>query len=257
MDSRIITIFVAALSGAGLGTTCTLAWLGDEPAPLSRAEERPGARQGARSGQALDARLREIEARLERVAERPALLAPPAVREAVASDPDREDLEVRVAALELALEEGRRSRDRVGEADAETARETRRRPTDDESRASILDPVATEAEKLAAWQALRFSDGWTDDVVSEMIRIGETSADADVRADVWRQADGRGRNTMLVGPLLRALQSDPDAGARSEAAETLANYVDEPGVRAALESASNNDPDRGVRKEANGSLDGE
>lgn len=88
-----------------------------------------------------------------------------------------------------------------------------------------------------------------------MIALGENSADEDIRADVWRQADARSKNTLLVAPLLRALQSDPSDSVRSEAAETLENYISEPGVRDALTYAAENDPSGGVRKEARGALD--
>ena len=124
----------------------------------------------------------------------------------------------------------------------------------EDARAAILDPASDEAAKLKAWARLRWESEWGDAVLQEMIRVGETSQDEDVRADVWRQADGESRNTLLVGPLIRALQSDPAEKAREEAAETLANYLDEPGVKSALEDAAHNDSDKDVREQASESL---
>ena len=87
-----------------------------------------------------------------------------------------------------------------------------------------------------------------------MVRIGETSEDEAVRADVWRQADGKDRNSLLVRPMLSALANDPSERVRSEAAETLQNYTGEPGVVPALRHAAKNDSSEEVRQEAQSSL---
>jgi HEAT repeat protein len=51
------------------------------------------------------------------------------------------------------------------------------------------------------------------------------------------------KDPRLVQPLLRSLADDPDASVRMQAAYTLANYLDEPGVLAALRRAAAEDPD--------------
>lgn len=128
------------------------------------------------------------------------------------------------------------------------------RMTADDARLKVLDPAASDAEKLDAWRALRDADSWGDDVVDEMVRVAQASTDADVRADIWRQADGKDRNARLVGPMIQALRSDPEAKVREEAAETLANYLTEPGVIPALEDAAQNDAKSDVRGQAQRSL---
>lgn len=121
---------------------------------------------------------------------------------------------------------------------------------------TILDPRATEQDKLRAWGSLRNREGaWTDAVVAEMTRIGLSSADPAVRADVWRQADGRSTHPAMAVALLQALQSDAVAGVREEAAETLENYADRPDVQQALRLAREHDPDEKVRRYAQRSLE--
>ena len=126
-----------------------------------------------------------------------------------------------------------------------------------ENQQRILDPRLTELEKLKAWGALRFlgKDAWTDAVVFEMIRIGRTSQDSAVRADVWRQADAHSKSPALVPALLRALTNDSVANVREEAAETLENYTSDPAVVQALEQAKQSDQDEGVRRFAGRSLE--
>ncbi|MDH3420081.1 MAG: HEAT repeat domain-containing protein [Gammaproteobacteria bacterium] len=123
---------------------------------------------------------------------------------------------------------------------------------------TIMSPVATEREKVMAWGMLRgnAADYWTDSIVAEMVRIGLTSSDPQVRADVWRTAHAAHTHPLLLQPLLQTLSSDPDENVRAEAAETLDLYLDEPGVRAALESAAASDPDADVRQQAQTSLAG-
>lgn len=125
------------------------------------------------------------------------------------------------------------------------------------ARNAILDPRATEAAKLEGWKQLRNGgpDAWTDAIVDEMVRIGLTSSDADVRADVWRQADANARSERIVPALLQALTGDADGRVREEAAETLENYARLPRVRLALEAAAANDPEEKVRRFAKRSLE--
>src|SRR5262245_53111500 len=72
-----------------------------------------------------------------------------------------------------------------------------------EMRRTVLAPGSTAAVKLEAWSRMRFQDGsWDDATVAEMVRLGLTSEDAAVRADVWRQAHGNQRNDAMVPALL-------------------------------------------------------
>lgn len=127
-----------------------------------------------------------------------------------------------------------------------------------DSRSKILDPQQSVKDKLRAWSELRGlgKDAWTDSVVMEMSRIGLTSTDASVRADVWRQADANAKSPLLVPSLLKALSSDGDEKVREEAAETLENYKDDLTVKRALEVAKQSDADEGVRRQAGRSLSG-
>lgn len=225
---------------------------GPDPAPAD-----PGA--------ALAELIRRVEA-LE--ARRPAAglrePAAPRVERAPVQDPRVDDLLRRVERLEAE----RASAPQAGGAEGDPRRAaaeligrlTAARERDpraiESARTTILDPRASEADKIAAWSTLRQAgpDAWTDVVVDEMIRLGLGSADAQVRAAVWRQADADARSERLVPALLQALAQDSAANVREEAAETLENYLDSPGVRAALETAGSADADEGVRRQARRSL---
>ena len=91
----------------------------------------------------------------------------------------------------------------------------------------MLDPTASEQAKLTAWRSIRrnAADFWTDEIVAEAVRIGTTSADPQIRADIWRQAHANHTNTQLVQPLLQALGNDPHRSVREEAAETCLLYT--------------------------------
>ena len=120
----------------------------------------------------------------------------------------------------------------------------------------MTDPDANEQMKAAAWRTLRMraADSWTDAIVAEAVRIGTTSTDPMLRADIWRQAHANYTHPLLLEPLLTALAEDSERSAREEAAETLDLYLDQPGVVDALRTASESDPDPGVRGQAMASL---
>jgi len=60
----------------------------------------------------------------------------------------------------------------------------------------------------------------------------------------------------MLGPLLDALAHDTSTKAREEAAETLADFLPDARVEAALRDAMDSDPDRSVRRQAARSLTG-
>lgn len=127
----------------------------------------------------------------------------------------------------------------------------------DEAQAVILDPARSDSKKVKAWRDLGDLDvdgAWNDAIVLEMVRIGTQSEDTSTRADVWRGADSKHRNSLLPEPLLHALQSDPKASVRREAADALSRYSDQASVQAMLRAASELDLDKKVRKEASRAL---
>ena len=92
--------------------------------------------------------------------------------------------------------------------------------------------------------------------VAEAVRLGTTSSDPQVRSDIWRHAHANHTHALLLLPLLYALTSDPDRRVREEAAETLDLYLDQPGVREALQAVSQSDAELNVRRQAEMSLAG-
>lgn len=129
------------------------------------------------------------------------------------------------------------------------------KPTTADHQSKILATGATDPERLAAWGELRnVENGWNDAIVATMVGIGLGHQDPILRADVWRQADSRNKHPAIGQALLQALSSDGEAKVREEAAETLAEYLHLPGVRAALETAANGDVSLNVRRQAQQSL---
>ncbi len=217
--------------------------------------------------------LEPIERRLDALEQRLAAAGPETVARALAeptrSDADA-DLQRRIEALEQRLAGGDTpvlapspgagsgpggapaGEDPAAAAARQQREQARQR---EDGQRTILDPNSTAAQKLAAWSMLRgIPDSYDDAVVAAMTEIGLSSPDAAVRANVWRQADGRSTHPAMGPALVQALQTDGEAEVRAEAAETLENYVDLPGVRQALEAAAQGDAEESVRRHAANSL---
>ena len=122
--------------------------------------------------------------------------------------------------------------------------------------AAAMDPTKSAEDRLQALARLRrVPDARTRGVVTGMLRLFETSTNSDVRVNILRNLH-RALPLDLKGPVIRALQSDPEREIREEAAETLGPHINDPVVRAALEHASRNDVNEKVREEAADSLRG-
>lgn len=163
----------------------------------------------------------------------------------------------RLARLEK-MQEGRQSVDRQQAEFAEQARRMTEVYEHKDAIRVMSDPSSNDDMKATAWRSIRFyaDQAWTDEIVLEAIRIGTTATDPWLRADIWRQAHANHTSPLLIQPLLQALSSDPDPNVRSEAAETLDLYLEETGVREALQSAGDYDAHPDVRRQAQSSLKG-
>jgi hypothetical protein len=79
------------------------------------------------------------------------------------------------------------------------------------------------------------------ELLAAATQLGTKSADAEVREGVWARLR-HVNDAALLQPLLRALASDPDASVRVQAALDLYVFLDQPGVREALQRAVAEDP---------------
>ena len=138
-----------------------------------------------------------------------------------------------------------------------------RQPSIAEKQAIFLDASLSDRERLSALRDLspgrrgrtnryRYIDGDAE-ILSGTVAIAAAqlalnSKDPDVRFEVWREMRGVG-DPYLVQPLLHTLANDTDERVRSNAAKTLGDFLDEPGVREALMYAGDNDPSERVRNE--------
>jgi hypothetical protein len=215
----------------------------------------------------LEARITALEKNVEQVrklVETDRLASPPAVaRESQNAKPDPriDDLLKRLDGVEKSVADDHTLV--LAQANLKSVVDMRgdRSPRSiDEVTRQARDLAATEEQRLAALRDLRgrkLADG-TDarmPVLDDMIRLAQTSANAETRTDVWRQLNHI-TDLRLKGPLLVALASDPDPHAREKAADTLADFMPDAQVESALRAAMQNDADAKVRSQAFRSLNG-
>lgn len=111
-------------------------------------------------------------------------------------------------------------------------------------RLRVMDTSLSERER---WIALfRYRGNRLDGVPFDaelraaLLKLAQTGGDPQVRTHVWWHLGGSG-DADLTPHLLIALQEDPQENVRESVAQILAQYIDEPGVREALEDARQND----------------
>lgn len=245
-------LLLAAAMGAMAGAGMAFAMTGIQPVTVPQQPD-PGVGE-------LHARLEQLEAEWRKpvpvTGAVPAERAPTAERQPalLASDPEvaRRLAELEKAFTALQQREARGDAVLAGAPLVKVPDPVERARRVQDNQQLILDPGSDDKAKLRAWGKLRdLEDSWNDAVVATMTHLGLTSADAKVRADVWRQADGGSRvHPVMCNALLQALAFDVDAKVRDEAAETLENYLGQPGVRQALDLASRSDADEKVRRRA-------
>lgn len=182
------------------------------------------------------------------------------VSDTAKSKQDDLDISQRVARLEK-MEQVRQEAERRRAEQAELIQAQRRRAMAQRAEAGarvMSDTTASDETKAGAWRNMRMNavEVWNDEIVTEAVRIGTTSSDPQIRADIWRQAHANHTHPLLLQPLLQALANDPHRSVREEAAETLDLYLDQGGVREALQVAAEYDADSGVRQQAQVSLKG-
>lgn len=127
------------------------------------------------------------------------------------------------------------------------------------ARVIILDVSRSDAERLRALYQLPNGPGlrgapFATEAKSGAVAVAAAqmaihSDDPRIRAAIWRLMSGVG-DPYLLQPLLYSVANDPDHTVRGEAARTLFDFVEEPGVREALEYARDNDATIRVRNEA-------
>lgn len=123
-----------------------------------------------------------------------------------------------------------------------------------DAKTKVLDAGLSERERIGALTRPRSLAGSPEDskairafydreVVAAAAAIGVKSADVRVRQAVWSTLRDV-KDPVLVEPLRQALASDPDASVRYQVAFALHAYLDQPGVREALQRAAAEDPSK-------------
>lgn len=115
------------------------------------------------------------------------------------------------------------------------------------------DPSLSTEERLSALSLLRRHDALTDKVVTSMTQLAQTTTDPRVREQIYGHMDGLS-HAALQAPLLAAVSSEQDAGARARAADALSAFSTDPSVQTWLRHLAENDPDERVRRESRQAL---
>ncbi len=130
-----------------------------------------------------------------------------------------------------------------------------------EGQARFLNSGLSDRERLDAlqelWPFIGNAAPWYRDKRIEVLsgvvavaaaQIAIDANDSGIRAAVWREMAGVG-DPYLIQPLLYSLANDDSERVRRQAAKTLRDFLDEPGVHDALEYAGENDDSELVRSE--------
>lgn len=118
----------------------------------------------------------------------------------------------------------------------------------------LMDTTISDQQRAAALGTLRlYGAHKTDDVVDAALALLASAQEARIRAVILRNL--RGADNAKVPPvLIRSLSSDPDEDVRTDAAQTLGEYLGQAEVKSALQQAAVNDPSDKVRHRAETAL---
>ena len=180
-------VAVALIAGALGGGLVATASSPMRPAPSSPASD-PGetaVQRDTGAPAALGPRLDAIETRLIALELAPlnAGVLPAGRIEQPTSIDESRLAEIEAVLTKLAAAEARREEDVAEQALRPEVRDQERKERAVTARTTILDPTLSEELKLKAWRELRRVAPWGDDIVNEMVRIGETSEDDAVRGE--------------------------------------------------------------------------
>ncbi len=118
----------------------------------------------------------------------------------------------------------------------------------DSERLDALQELWPFVGNAASWYRDQRSEALSGAVAVAAAQIAIDANDSSVRAGVWRQMAGVG-DPYLIQPLLYSLANDDSERVRRQAAKTLRDFLDEPGVQDALEYAGENDTSEWLRSE--------
>lgn len=117
----------------------------------------------------------------------------------------------------------------------------------------VLDPGATERDRLQALRLLRRNGALSDAMVQHALAWIQTATNNGLREDLVEQL-GNSTNGLMREPMLKLATTDPHPDVREKAIENLRRFVSDPQVDAALWNLARTDADGGVREEAEEAL---
>lgn len=118
----------------------------------------------------------------------------------------------------------------------------------------LLDPGATDADRLRALRGMRRGNQLSDEVVAQSLSMLQTSTNSNFRRELLQQLDGS-TNAALKQPLMALLDSETgDNGLREQVVNSLRRFVDDPAIESKLWDVALNDPNTRVRDQAREAL---
>ena len=108
--------------------------------------------------------------------------------------------------------------------------------------AKALDPTLGDALRCHAFESLARRGAMSPAVAASMAQLLQSSGQAGVRELLSTAAKGRLEYVELVEALLSRLIADPHEVVRKRAAQSLADRLDDPRIREALERSRTSDP---------------
>lgn len=159
--------------------------------------------------------------------------------------PPDQGLDVRLAALEEAVKELRRTSDYLMQSG--------RAPLDDRMREEMarrfIDPTTSDRERLRALRLLREGGALSETAVAAAISWLNGATNSGLREDILNQLEGV-TNSALQSPLMQLALNDADEDVRGQAIDSLGRFAADPQVEALLWSILSKDQSNDVREEA-------
>ena len=122
-----------------------------------------------------------------------------------------------------------------------------------ELKQKVLDPNATERDRLQALRLLRRNGALSEAMLQHTLDWIQTATNNGLREDLVEQL-GNSTNSLVREPLLKLAATDPHSDVRETAVENLRHFVTDPQVESLLWNLARSDADGGVREEAEEAL---
>jgi HEAT repeat protein len=117
----------------------------------------------------------------------------------------------------------------------------------------VMDPNASDRDRLQALRLLRRNGAMSDAVVQQTLAWIQSATNGGLREDLVEQLGGT-TNAAVREPMIKLATTDPNPDVREEAVQALRRFGSDPQVEALLWDLAHKDTDGGVREQAEEAL---